>query len=397
MKTNLLANEVQRYLQDHLNTNITELAFKKSPFDGVEMSDLLTQLESKQKSKDKLPTWYKTNHVLFPKKLSIEQTSSEECAQYKASLLQGESLIDLTGGFGIDCYYFSKQVKRVLHCEMQEDLSEIVAYNYDVLNCDNITCHIGDSLAYLEKNAATWDYIYVDPHRRNQAKEKVFFLKDCLPNVPEHLDLLFERSNIILIKTSPLLDIHAGLSELNHVKEIHIVALNNEVKELLWILDKNYSGEVNLIAVNIAKGKTDRFETALNKISFSEYGEPTIYLYEPNSAVLKTGKFDVISEQYKLTKLHQHSQLYSSDQLIDFPGRCFKIEQVIPYTKQEAKVHLTNLKANVTVRNFPIKVEEIRKKWKMKEGGDVYLFFTTNLHNERIVIRCSKLNTILNS
>lgn len=397
MKTNLLANEVQRYLQDHLNTNITELAFKKSPFDGVEMSDLLTQLESKQKSKDKLPTWYKTNHVLFPKKLSIEQTSSEECAQYKASLLQGESLIDLTGGFGIDCYYFSKQVKRVLHCEMQEDLSEIVAYNYDVLNCNNITCHIGDSLAYLEKNTATWDYIYVDPHRRNQAKEKVFFLKDCLPNVPEHLDLLFERSNIILIKTSPLLDIHAGLSELNHVKEIHIVALNNEVKELLWILDKNYSGEVNLIAVNIAKGKTDRFETALNKISFSEYGEPTIYLYEPNSAVLKTGKFDVISEQYKLTKLHQHSQLYSSDQLIDFPGRCFKIEQVIPYTKQEAKVHLTNLKANVTVRNFPIKVEEIRKKWKMKEGGDVYLFFTTNLHNERIVIRCSKLNTILNS
>ncbi|MDR2221446.1 MAG: class I SAM-dependent methyltransferase [Flavobacteriaceae bacterium] len=390
MENKLLKEDIQHYIQEQLNTPISALAFKKSPFEGVEMAELLTQIESKQKAKDKLPTWYASSSILFPKKLSIEQTSSEECAQYKASLVKGNRLIDLTGGFGIDCYYFAKQVKEVMHCEMQEDLSQAVAHNFRVLEATNITCHCGDSLVYLAAHTASWDYIYVDPHRRNQAKEKVFFLSDCLPNVPAHLDLLFERTTTILIKTSPLLDIQAGINELRNVKEIHIVALNNEVKELLWILEKGYTSDVNLVAINLSKGDTQRFVTTLNTVSHSIYAEPQRYLYEPNSAILKTGKFDEVSVQYNLKKLHPHSQLYSNDTRIEFPGRSFEIKEVLPFNKQTAKSLLTNLKANITIRNFPMKVEEIRKKWKIKEGGDLYLFFTTNHKNEKIIIVCNK-------
>lgn len=391
MKTNLfLSQEVQQYIQDHLDANLSQIAFKKSPFEYIEMSDLLTQIESKKKSKDKLPTWFKTDNILFPKKLSIEQTSSEACAAYKASLVSGDSLIDLTGGFGIDCYYFSKSIKQVLHCEMQQDLSEIVTLNYTALGVSNINCHTGDSLVYLTEHPQSWDYIYVDPHRRNDAKEKVFFLSDCAPNVPEHLDFLFSRSNNILIKTSPLLDIQAGLGELRNVKAIHIVALQNEVKELLWILEKGYTGSIDLVAVNITKEDTQVFSTPLEQESISTFREPLAYLYEPNAAILKTGKFDAVSQYFDLAKLHPHSHLYTSNSLIVFSGRSFKIEQVLPYNKQIGKEYLLNLKANVTTRNFPIKVEEIRKKWKMKDGGDSYLFFTTNIKNERIIIVCNK-------
>ncbi|SDH44941.1 THUMP-like domain-containing protein [Myroides phaeus] len=390
MKNHLLAEDVQQYIQEQLHSDIKSLAFKKSPFTHIEMSELLTQIESKQKSKDKLPTWYATDNILFPKKLSIEQTSSEECAKYKASLVQGDSLIDLTGGFGIDCYYFAKQVKAVQHCEMQEDLSAIVAHNYAALGVDNITCHCGDSLVFLKENNKQRDYIYVDPARRNSAKEKVFFLSDCTPNVPEHLSDLFTHTNTILIKTSPLLDIHAGISELNHVKAVHIVALNNDVKELLWILEKGYEGEIALVAVNLTKDEPQLFHTSLTDQAVASFHAPQQYLYEPNSAILKTGKFDAVSQQYKINKLHPHSQLYTSEELVNFPGRSFKIQEVIPFNKQNAKTHLSNIKANVTVRNFPLKVEEIRKKWKIKDGGDSYIFFTTNLKNEKIIIICYK-------
>lgn len=391
MKTELfLQQEVQQYIHDHLDSDISKMAFKKSPFEDIDMIDLLTQIESKKKSKDKLPTWFNTNNILFPKKLSIEQTSSEQCAHYKASLFKGESIIDLTGGFGIDCYYFSKNFKHVLHCEMQEDLSEIVKLNNSALAVQNIQCHTGDSLVHLKDNAQTWDYIYVDPHRRNDAKEKVFFLSDCAPNVPEHLDLLFSRSNNIVIKTSPLLDIHAGINELTNVKSIHIVALQNEVKELLWHLEKDYTGPISLIAANITKEETQIFSTALDSDSEAKFSEPLQYLYEPNAAILKTGKFNQVSTNYELYKLHPHSHLYTNEQLIPFAGRSFKIEQILPYNKQTAKEYLTNLKANVTIRNFPLKVEEIRKKWKIKDGGDTYLFFTTNLKNEKIIIVTKK-------
>jgi hypothetical protein len=210
------------------------LALQKNPFPETEWISILNQVEAKSKAKLKLPTWFATENIIYPSKISVEQTSSEKTATYKASLISGESLIDLTGGFGVDDFHFAKKIKTVTHCEINPELSQIVKHNLEQLNVKNINCYSGDSLATLAELNTKWDWIYIDPSRRNDAKGKVFMLKDCSPNVPENLDLLFLHSNSILIKTAPLLDISAGLLELKNVKTIHIVALENEVKELIF-------------------------------------------------------------------------------------------------------------------------------------------------------------------
>ncbi|MDM1045769.1 class I SAM-dependent methyltransferase [Myroides sp. 1354] len=384
----LVQPEVQAYIKAHSQDNLVDLAFKKSPFPTIPMLDLLTQIESKQKSKHKLSKWYNTDGIVFPPKLSIEQTSSEECAAYKASLVEGDTLIDLTGGFGIDCYYFAQRIKQVTHCEIQPELSAVVQHNYQQLQQANITCIAGDSLDYLTENNQSFDYIYLDPARRNQNKEKVFFLSDCTPNIVTHLDMLLTHTTTVLVKTSPLLDLQAGLSELKYVKAIHLVALQNEVKELLWIIEKNYIGSLTLTAVNLTKTEPQITSFSWSDDSEATYAEPQTYLYEPNSALLKTGKFNAISAYFKVNKLHQHSQLYTSENLMDFSGRRFKIKQHLPYNKATAKEYLQQQKANITVRNFPIKVDELRKKWKIKDGGDSYIFFTTTLSNQKVFLIC---------
>lgn len=384
----LVQPEVQAYIKAHSQDNLADLAFKKSPFPTIPMLDLLTQIESKQKSKHKLSKWYNTDGIVFPPKLSIEQTSSEECAAYKASLVEGDTLIDLTGGFGIDCYYFAQRIKQVTHCEIQPELSAVVQHNYQQLQQSNITCIAGDSLVYLAETNQSFDYIYLDPARRNQNKEKVFFLSDCTPNIVAHLDMLLSHTTTVLVKTSPLLDLQAGLSELKYVKAIHIVALQNEVKELLWIIEKDYIGSLTLTAVNLTKTEPQITSFSWSDDSEATYAEPQTYLYEPNSALLKTGKFNAISAYFKVNKLHQHSQLYTSESLMDFSGRRFKIKQHLPYNKATAKEYLQQQKANITVRNFPIKVDELRKKWKIKDGGDSYIFFTTTLSNQKVFLIC---------
>lgn len=384
----LVQPEVQAYIKAHSQDNLVDLAFKKSPFPTIPMLDLLTQIESKQKSKHKLSKWYNTDGIVFPPKLSIEQTSSEECAAYKASLVEGDTLIDLTGGFGIDCYYFAQRIKQVTHCEIQPELSAVVQHNYQQLQQANITCIAGDSLDYLTENNQSFDYIYLDPARRNQNKEKVFFLSDCTPNIVEHLDMLLTHTTTVLVKTSPLLDLQAGLSELKYVKAIHLVALQNEVKELLWIIEKDYVGSIALTAVNLTKTEPQITSFSWSDDSEATYAEPQTYLYEPNSALLKTGKFNAISAYFKVNKLHQHSQLYTSEDLVNFSGRRFKIKQHLPYNKATAKEYLQQQKANITVRNFPLKVDELRKKWKIKDGGDSYIFFTTTLSNQKVFLIC---------
>ena len=353
---------------------------------------ILNQIEAKTKAKGKLPNWFSAKNIIYPSKISIEQTSSEKTALYKASLVSGESLIDLTGGFGIDDYYFAKKIKTVAHCEINPELSSLVKHNFEQLNTSNITCYAGDSLTTLSDLNTKWDWIYIDPSRRNEVKGKVFMLKDCLPNVPENLDFYFSNSNAVLVKTAPILDISAGLSELKHVKTIHILALENEVKELLWELHKGYSGDISIKTVNIVKDKTETFDFILNEDSkFPNFSLPQKYLYEPNSAIMKSGGFDEVPLFYNLNKLHKHSHLYTSTTLISFPGRVFEIQNTFPYNKTEMKKYLEKSQANITIRNFPDSVETIRGKWKIKDGGNVYIFFTTDSTNHKIVLICTKI------
>ena len=392
MNQDLLKSEVQKFINESLEVNFSKIALLKNPFPEISWTEILTQIASKAKAKTKLPTWFNTNNILYPSKISIEQTSSEITANYKTRLASGESIIDLTGGFGIDDYYFSKVFSKVIHCELKQELHDIVKNNLLSLSVKNIECHYGDSLETLKKLNLKFDWIYVDPSRRNDAKGKVFMLKDCLPNVPENLDLYFTFSDNILIKTAPLLDISAGLSELKNVSEIHVVAINNEVKELLWVLKKDFQGSQKIKTINILKDKEEKFEFDLaTNDNLPIYSEPKKYLYEPNSAILKSGGFNNIAINYKLSKLHQHSHLYTSEELIEFPGRSFKITQILEYNKTNMKEFLINSKANITTRNFPESVDELRKKWKIKDGGELYSFFTTDKTNRKIVLICDKI------
>lgn len=388
----LLKPEIQDFINSKLNEDIQKLAFNKNPFPEYDWKAILNQIHAKQKAKQKLPTWFNSKNIIYPSTLSIEQTSSETLASYKSKLISGKSIIDLTGGFGIDAYYFSKQFEEVIHCEFNEELSEIVNSNSKKLETNNITTYKGDSSETLKKLNKKFDWIYIDPARRNDTKQKVFLLKDCTPNITENLDFYFEFSNQILVKTAPILDISAGINELNFVKKIYIVSLENEVKELLWILEKNYNKPIELEAVNISKnGLNKNFTTTLEDDAYSDYSEPKKFIYEPYTSLMKTGNFNKIGNHYSLYKLHQHSHLYTNDNLIEFPGRRFEIIQTLPYQKKEMKEVFENQKFNITIRNFPISVEEIRKKWKIKDGGSKFAFFTTNNKNEKIVLICKKI------
>lgn len=389
----ILPSDLKEFINNNLKQDIKTLALKKNPFPVYEWSWILNQIQAKQKAEKKLPTWFSNEDVIFPSTLSIEQTSSETLAKFKAELISGEKLIDLTGGFGVDDYYFSKRFKKVVHCEFQEDLSAIVQHNFKVLNADNIETVSGDSISYLEQSTENFDWIYIDPARRDDKKTKVFLLKDCTPNVVELQEFLFERSDHILIKVAPLLDISSILNELDNVKAIYAIGLHNEVKELLIILEKGFIGQSELIAVNISNDGTIHHDTfSLNDAADSKLSRPLNYLYEPFSSYLKIGAYNDISTKFNVTKLHKHSHLYTSNELVDFPGRCFKIEQIIPYNKKDIKF-LENTKCNITTRNFPLKVEEIRKKHKIKDGGDLYAFFTIDLNNDKIVILCTKTSS----
>lgn len=391
MNKNILHTEIQQFIAENLKTDITKLILKGSPFKKVSIQEIAEQIEAKNKCKTKLATWFQTQNIYYPNKLNIEQTSSEVTAKYKANLISGDSIIDITGGFGIDCYYFSKQVKNVIHCEINEQLSKIVNHNYNQLGITNIDTIAKNGVDFLKETSKIFDWIYIDPSRRSDTKGKVFLLKDCLPNVPQNIDLLFDKSNNILIKNSPILDITSAINELKFVKEIHIVAVENEVKELLFLLEKNYTKNIQIKTINIKKIESQLFDFELKKNSTSTFNLTKNYLYEPNTAILKSGGFNQVSEQFKIDKLHQHSHLYTSVELINFPGRRFEIMHVIPFDKKQLKKLIPSGKANITTRNFPQTVAQIRKKTKLKDGGNHYLFFTTDMNEKHIVIVCEKV------
>ena len=392
MNKDILNTVSQSFINENINSDPASLLFRKNQDTSVDIKLLVEQIEARKKSEKKLPTWFNTQKIYYPNKINIEQTSSEITAQYKSELISGKSIIDLTGGFGVDSYYFSKRFKKVVHSEINADLSSIAKHNFEQLKANNIKCLAVDGLDYLKTSDEQFDWIYIDPSRRHDKKGKVFFLRDCLPNIPEHLNLLFNHSKNILIKTSPLLDISAGIQELKHVKSIQVVAVKNEVKELLWILEKDYNGEIIVYTSNIKGDSTELFQFSPDEESLIEinYSDPLTYLYEPNAAILKSGAFKSISKQIDVFKLHSNTHLYTHNELIDFPGRRFKIEKLLPYNKKLLKKELMYMKANISARNFPESVDQIKRKLHIKDGGNDFLFFTTSIIKNKVIIMCSK-------
>ena len=260
MNERVLQQDIQEYINYNLKMDIHKLILKGISFEGVTVQEVANQLICKQKSQKKLPSWFNTKNIYYPSKVSLEQTSSETTAKYKASLISGKRLIDLTGGFGVDSFYFSSSFNNVVHCEKNTNLSEIAGHNFKQLNKKNITCSDENGIEYLKKSKEIFDVIYVDPSRRNDVKGKVFLLKDCEPNIPKFIDLLFNKTQTILIKNSPILDITSATNELKFVKEIHIIAVNNDVKELLYLLEKEFNGKITIKTVNFSKKKYRRIQ-----------------------------------------------------------------------------------------------------------------------------------------
>lgn len=392
MNKALLNKEVQDFIREHYKEDISRIVFSGSPFNEITVQELATQLLGKKKAAKKLPTWFNTDGIIYPPALNLEQTSSEKTAAYKASLTKGNVLIDLTGGFGIDAFFFSKNFTRVVHCEQNDILSEIVRHNNGVLNKKNIETYIGDSIDFLQHTSESFDWIYIDPSRRNESGGRVFLLSDCLPDVPDHLELLFRKALNIMVKTSPLFDIHAGLTELRNVRQIHVIAVDNEVKELLWILEKEFGGEPEIVTANLRNNGKDQYFTApFDQNTEFSFNSPLTYLYEPNAAIMKSGQFNAVGKDGDFYKLHPNSQLFTSEVLKSFPGRRFEIQQTLPFHKKKLRKLLDLKQANITTRNFPLTVENLRKQLKITDGGDDYLFFTTLEGEEKVCLVCKKV------
>lgn len=388
MNRNILRSEVQKYLNDHRRDDVQRIALSKSPFDDVSARELAEQIDGRKRAERKLPLWYSTEGIIFPPKLNLEQSSSESTAFYKAKLVKGTKLIDLTGGFGVDTYYFSKVATEVIHCEVNEDLSALAEHNLNVLKRDNIRFIHSDSIQFLSETVDQFDTIYVDPSRRIATK-KVFMLQYTEPDVISNLSLLLSKANRLLIKTSPLFDLQSGLKELSHVSEIHVVSVNNECKELLWVVEKGFDAEpqIHCAALGISSEQHFSFSLSQEKRTLLEYHPVRKFLYEPDASLLKAGCFKSITSRFDILKLDKNTHLYTSEMVKDgFMGKIFEVRKTESY-KDFIKTNTTR-KANVLSRNFPNSPEEIKKKHKIQDGGDEFLVFTTVFPGNLQVIHC---------
>ena len=384
---------MQEFISKNLDIDIFQLILKQPVFPEVSNKEIAEQITSKLKSKKKLPSWFGTKKIYFPNKINIEQTSSELTAEFKSSIIAGDRMIDCTGGFGVDSYYFSKKFKSLIYIERDQSLYNITKLNSDKLGVTN-TIHLNeDGLQYVKNIKTEFDLLYIDPSRRNLKNKKVHFLSECTPVIDSSLIKRLSKFKTILIKCSPIIDIKKTIDDLETVIEIYIIGINNEVKEILFKLCKRGEKKIKVSCIDLNKRKYD-LSFNYNEINNKENrytSEPQKYLYEPNSMILKSGAFNLICDRYKVNKLNPNSHLYTSDKLIDFPGRKFTVLNIIIYSKKTLK-KLSLKQANITTRNFPLDVKEIRKISGLKDGGNDYLFFTTNNLDDLIVIQTNKID-----
>ncbi|MGI4870082.1 MAG: THUMP-like domain-containing protein [Janthinobacterium lividum] len=391
-----LPEAARRYVAAHLHDDPAHLALQARRHPHLPVPELVRQIQARQKASTKLPTWAANQELVFPPALSVEQASSERTATYKAGLVAGATrLADLTGGFGADAAHFATVVPHVEYVERDARLAQVVAYNLQQLGISNVAVHATDAVSFLKSTSQPFDWLYLDPARRDQRGGKIFRLADCEPDVPRLLPLLLRHAPRILLKVSPMLDIELAIQELQHVRRLWVLAVDNEVKEVLYELGAEPAVDPERLAVNLRRDGSQQ-EFRLNRArevrAVPRYAEPQQFLYEPNAAILKAGAFKSIGTAYELLKLHQHSHLYTNSELrADFPGRIFRILAVEKADGVALKAHLgPEARAHVTTRNFPETVADFRRRTGIREGGNTYLFATTNLCGKLLVLVCEK-------
>ncbi len=384
------------FIRKHEKTDVHELSLMAKNYPDVDMPLALRQITGRQKVREKIPQYYACEQLLYPVRLSLEQSSSELTALYKSQLCEGKLMADLTGGFGVDSYFLSANFESFSYVERDEELCHLAGHNFNVLGRKNINVVHSTAEAFLE-TTEKMDWIYLDPARRKKSGGKAVLLSDSEPDLSLILESLYAKSDHILVKLSPMLDVMSLIRDLRGLREIHILAVENECKELVVLLKKGYTGKQKIVSRGFLKNKkTQSFDFDLNReINVKAFysNEVLDYLYEPNAAILKAGAFKLISGHYGVHKLHPNSHLYTSEELvIDFPGRIFRIKGVYDFSKKSIKELKSQIsQTNLTIRNFPASVADLRKRLKLEEGGDSYLFATTLSEGSKVLILCEKV------
>jgi precorrin-6B methylase 2 len=390
----LLSTEVQEFIHQNEGSDHRTLALKLAS-QGADPSFrfAIEQIAARKKSKYKLPTWTNLNRVVFPTALSLEQSSSEATALFKSKIISGDSLVDLTGGLGVDTWAFSQSFGQVTHIEIDSLLSEVAAHNFILLGCKNITCINSSAEGFLDSLDHKVDYFFIDPARRVENK-KVFLIGDTVPDITNLKATLLEKAKGFVVKVSPLMDIAQTIAELGTVDKIIVIAVDAECKELLVVCGQNPNTNPLVQTVDIlGNGKSSVFEFYYQdeRIAESKLSLPQDYLYEPNAACMKSGGFNLLATKNDCEKLHPNSHLYTSDRLIEnFPGRKFKILAQTRVDKKSINSLIPSNKANIAIRNFPFSAADLQKKLGLKDGGDTFIFGTTIMDNTKVLLICEK-------
>ena len=388
------------FIREHRHDDVRQLALQAARYPDIDMQQALQQIAGWQTACTKLPEWAATDGIIYPPRLSMEQCSSEATAKYKAKVLDPSpsTVIDLTGGFGVDFSYMARGFQKAVYVERQPHLCEAARHNFQLLGLENAEVVCGDGVEYLKNLPSPFHppsprTIYLDPARRDENGKKTYAISDCTPDVVALKDLLLEKARRVMIKLSPMLDWHKAVDDLGDVVEVHIVSVDNECKELLLVLAKNPAAPLRVVCANIRHDtETELFEFFPSNDSLSTPLFPTLqerdFLYEPNASIMKAGCFAEVADRFGVQPTGSNSHLFLSPQFIpDFPGRKFQIEQVTSMNKKELKHVIGGLtKANITVRNFPLSVAELRKRLKLADGGDTYIFATTLGEKDHVLL-----------
>ena len=384
------------FIREHRLDDVRELALQAQRYPNVDMKRALQQIDGWQRARRKLPTWAETDGIVYPVHLSMEQCSSELTARYKAGIVEGgKRMTDLTAGFGVDATMIAQKYEQATLVEQNEELCRIVRHNLPLLgvkNAEVLCAKAEEALHEIPRQ----DLIFLDPARRDVHGGKVVSIADCTPDVAALQEKLMEKAETVLIKLSPMLDIKSVVRDMKGVSEVHVVSVENECKELLVKLCHT-SAEVRMVCVNIDnEGKSEKFDFTeeMEADAVCRYvSEVGAFVYEPNASIMKAGGFKVLAEKYGIGKLHPNSHLYTTDdEIADFPGRKFKVIKVSGLGKTETKGLLDGLtQANLSVRNFPMSVAELRKRLKIREGGDKYLYATTLNDNRKVLLLLDRI------
>lgn len=392
--------DIQKFIIAHADDDVNFLALHKNKFPQIDMDFVLRQIEGRQKVKHKLPTFYNNINVLYPPKLSLEQSSSEITARYKSTFCKGKTLIDLTAGFGADAFFMSEKFEKTVCIESNAELCEILQHNYLLCNKFNISIIHSSAENFLHNCSSFCDFMYIDPARRKKSGQKSLLLADCQPNIEILLPEILPKTQKLLIKLSPMFDIQETIRKTGEqISEIHIVAVENECKELLILIENKISLQENqnikIITKNFLKNSIQTFEFQLDEerktnCIFSKHIKK--YLYEPNSALMKSGAYNLVAKRFNLEKLHKNTHLYFSDKIVEnFCGKIFAVKKTWGNSAKMWNVQAKQLqKANIAVRNFPLSASELRAKLHIADGGNIFLFGCTLANGEKMILECEK-------